>query len=234
MKSLTLALATGAFSCPQDQDAKGPSKKLILEAGTHPIGDLITKSALALGRTYLVGKGELESAAQPDVRIQQRLELDERGIEEVVGQLLHTAGFVMTIVDSTRGIYEWIAIQGPQSGEIQARAPRFTPDEIAARPTLKMWVTTVVPMKHAEPGVVVNGLRPLLANGRGPTGLVLGTLGQQRSLMVGGFVDQIAKVLQTVREVDQPPAQVAPTVVERLVRLEQRVTALEAQGKTGK
>ena len=228
------AIALSASPVPQGQDQKIQGKKLVLEPGTHAVTDLISKSAVALGRNYLFSKQEIASSPQQDVEIQNRLELDERGIEEVVSQMLYSRGRVMTPVDISRNIYEWIAMNGPKRSDIQARALRLAPEEVLSRSALKIWASTVVALKHLDANVAVNSLRPFFATNQSGSGLIVGSVGGSRSLLLSGFSDQVANAIRLLQDADQPQAEVQVGLTQRLTELEQRVKALEGGVKQAK
>jgi type II secretory pathway component GspD/PulD (secretin) len=205
-------------------------KRFVLEAGAHPIEDLINDSAKFLGRNYLFGPNELKAQQSGAIELQNKLELDERATEEIVSQMLYSRGIVMTPVDVERKLYEWVAISGPRRMDIPSRAVQMPIEEVLQRATLKMVVSTTIGLKHVNAQAVTNSLRPMLAQQQQTGGLNVGAL-SGRSIVVTGFADEVARVIKVLQEIDQPgdapPAGLEERLIERLGKLEARMAALE-------
>ncbi len=230
--SAALAVAFSAGPVHQDQDKLAQGRKFVLEAGAHQIPDLIDRAARFLGRNYLFSQQELGAAPGQTIELQNRLELDEKGCEEITSQLLYSRGFVLTPVDPPRGVYEWIHASGPRRGEIANRSATLAPEEVMIRTALKKHVTTVLPLKHTSAPNAMNSLRPFFASGGQQTsGLTVGTAGNNRTLVLSGFTDSVAAAMRMIQDADQPGDPLPPTVDERLAKLEGRVQALEEKLK---
>lgn len=210
---------------PQDpQQDKRTSQGFVLKAGEHSLLEVIRSAAKFLGRNYLVSDADF--AASPTITLDKTLNLDMFGCEEVVSQLAYTHNFAMTAVDVKRGIYEFIFTRGPRRPEINARAVFMKPEEILRRPKLKMMVSTAVQLEHAHASKVAATLRPFFAMGGGASGVQVATSGNDKTLLLAGFVDQLAAALEMLGEVDKG-SEASPDVLDRLNKIEMRLTTLE-------
>jgi hypothetical protein len=236
MKAALFLLSALATAClaPGAQDPKkapaGPP--FTLEAGELKLGDLIDRAATYLKRNILVTEQEMASTGQGSnvFKLQQPISTDHDGCEELLTSMLYTRGFAVLALDEQKGVYEIISMNGPRSREIFNRAPQRTPAEILARPTLKMSVSTVVPLKHVNATIATNALRPFFASTGAPGGggsLTLGNVGNNSAILLSGLQDQVANAIRMLQVADQPGAPEVAGTAERLEALNQRVAALE-------
>ena len=241
MKTLSAALATlllvdATGPSPQDTVKVAPSptssqdKKLVLEAGSHRVEDLIDAAAKFLGRNYICSPAEVAGAATKQIELQKRLELDAKGCEEVTSQLLYMLGFVVTRVDPAYDLYECLFLNGPRRNDITNRAVRMPPEEVMIRTGLKMMVTCSIPLRHINAQTVSNVLRPFFATSQSSGAMTLAAV-EQRTLCVTGFTDEVAKCIRIVQDADQPPERPDPSLEERLTRIEARLAALEKKAE---
>lgn len=215
----------------QSQD-KRTSNGFVLRAGEHSLIEVIRNAAKFLGRNYLTSDPDF--ANSPTITLDKTLNLDVFGCEEVVSQLAYTKDFAMTAVDVQRGIYEFISTRGPRRPEIHNRAIFMKPEEIQRRSKLKMMVTTAVQLEHGDASKVAATVRPFFASGGFSTGGIhIGTAGNERTLLLAGFSDQLAAVLEVLREVDRA-SETSPDIRDRLGNIEQRLTALEKRAAAKK
>jgi hypothetical protein len=192
-------LFTGALAV-QVQDPK-PATGFVLEAGDHQITEIIDRAAKFLGRNYLLSSRELQGH-DGVVSLQNRIELDAAGCEEVVSQLGYSVGLVGTPIDTRRGIWEWVGVNGPRRGEILQRALAMTPEEIVRRSSWKVCVTTQIPLKNLNANAVANTLRPFYLGGSNNQGLTIGQVGNGPAILVTGYADLAANVVRAVEQVD--------------------------------
>jgi hypothetical protein len=214
------AAATPAPSAAED--------RFVIEAGEHDLRDLLDRSAEFLGRNYLYSEADLANTPDTKVRLQHELVLDAQSCEEVVSQLAYQLGFAMIPVDPEHGIYEWIFRAGPKRPELAARAIKLTPEQVLAQRKIVRPVLTSLSLHHVNAPRACNELRPfLLAGGQG--GPTLGTVGD--SLLIQGFTDQVASVIELVREIDTAPGAKPSEQQEQSWRdgIEARIRALEAK-----
>lgn len=222
----------GAVAAPQDPAARA----FVLEPGTHALTDLIDRSSKFLGRNTLYTEAEFSGRPSSEVVLQQRLELDAEGCEDVVGQLLFSKGFAVVPMDAERAVYEVIALEGPRRAELSSRAVSATPAEVVRMRQRKVAVRCTVKLEGAAPAQVMMQLRPYIA-GRGPgTSVVVGNVGD--ALLIEGFADQVAGVLELLATFEQPARSALEAREElerarekslevRIAKLEKRVVALE-------
>lgn len=197
--------------------ARGPD--FVLEAKEYGLDELLENAARFLRRNYLVQWSENRNRNAIDtVLLQQRLELDARGCEEVISQLLYSCGWIMTPVDPARGIYEWINIQGNRRQEITARSTHMDPEEVIRRRALKAHVTTSVPIEHLNPTQVGQ----LIARQTGVSCFPSGNM-----VVLSGYTDSVANALLTLEDIDRPGAAVEQSLEGRLTDIE---TGLQSAG----
>jgi hypothetical protein len=204
----SILLAAGAMrapsSAPQDRQA-ALATEFVLEAGEHQIGTLLERSAAFLGRNYLWSEADFANVPSQTFELQQRLVLDQKGVEEVVSELAYVMGFVMLPVDEPRGIYEWIHRFGPKRTELSLRAPWIAPEQVLGRPNLQRYLTTSVQLQHLDAMEAANMLRPFLLGGSpGVSALTIGAAGD--ALLIQGFTDSVAMALELVGRIDVPPS----------------------------
>jgi hypothetical protein len=201
-----------------------------LPAGELRVTDLVDRCAAYLGRNILVGPNELLHSGVRDqaLRLQQPIETNREGCEELLANLLWSKGLALVEVDAASGTLEVIALLGPRGREVGAKVKNRTVAEVLARPNLKVPVTTTIDLQHSNANAVINGLRPFLAGTTGSGGEVhLGASGA-RSIAVSGTQDQVAKTVGMIRGLDvKPMPDTEPVSVPLATRLEQRLEALE-------
>ncbi len=228
---LALALlGTNLSMSPPIQDRGRVDTGFVLEAGDHNVLDLIDRAAEFLGRNILSDPAMMMAASPGGtvIAIQKQIAVDALGCEDLLSQLLYTKGFALVPLDTSTGMYEVIAMQGPRRAEIMTRAISMTPEEVLRRPNLKMVVVTSVPLENVQIQVATNSLRPFFAaQGQSRTGLTLGNVGNNRVMLLMGFADQVAAAIRLVRSADVPPGSANETLDRRVNELEKRITALE-------
>lgn len=230
---LLSALATTCLTPGTQDPKKAPEgSPFVVEAGELKMGDLIDRAAAYLKRNILSNEQEMANASQgtPVFKLQQPITTDRDGCEDLLTSLLYTRGFAIVPLDESKGVYEVIAMNGPRQREVFSRAAQRTPEQILARPNLKMSVSVVVPLKHVNATIATNALRPFFASTGGPQAggsLTIGNVGNNSAMLVSGLQDQVANAIRLLQVADIPGAPDAPGTAERLEALSQRVRALE-------
>ncbi|MBL8725039.1 MAG: hypothetical protein JNK49_13395 [Planctomycetes bacterium] len=231
MKTLLtwLCLLSASASC-----ALAPTRPSVqpftLPVGELKVTDLVDRCAAYLGRNILIGPNELLHSGVRDhaLRLQQPIETNREGCEELLANLLWSKGLALVEVDAASGTLEVIALLGPRAREVGANAKNRTVAEVLARPNLKVPVTTTIDLQHSNANAVINGLRPFLASTSGSGGQVQLGAGGARSIVVSGAQDQVAKTVGMIRGLDvQPMPGTDPVPLPLATRLEQRLEALE-------
>lgn len=213
--------------------AARPATNFVLEAGELTITDLIDRAATYLQVNILVNAMDLQTIGPGSsaVKLQRRVEVDAQGCLEVVANLLSSAGLCLTVLDESKQVYEVISANGPRNREISNRAPHRTPEEVLARPNLRMAVTSVVQLQHTNAVVATNALRPFLASTGGPgatNSITLGTTGNNTGILLSGMQDQVANAIRLLRTVDVPPPKELDTsLAQKVEMLQERVAKLE-------
>lgn len=216
-------------SCVAQERAQSNEAKFVLEAGEIQLSALIDRAANYLQWNILTNQAEMASGGAQATKLQQRIETDRPGCEELLTSLLYRYGFAVLPVDEPKHLYEVIAMNGPRGRDIAMRAVRRTPAEILARPTLLIPVTTTVTLKHINAMIATNSLRPFLASTGGPTGgLTIGNVGNTSGMVISGMQDQVATVLRMLETCDvPPPPDAAPPITDLIEALTKRIEALE-------
>ena len=215
--------------CAAQDHAAAPKTPFVVEPGEVKLLELVDRAAAYLQWNILSNANEVTGGGGPPVvRLQQRIETDRDGCEDVLTSLLYRAGLAVVPMDEPKRLYELISMQGPRAREISSRAIRRSPAEILARPTLVMPVTTAVQLKHINAAIATNSLRPFFASSGGPNSSVtIGNVGNNTSLLISGFQDQVANVLRILETSDVPGPEIAPQITELIESLQKRIEALE-------
>lgn len=245
MKTILLALSVSLLQLlpgflpgliAQDPPATTASQPFVLEAGEIKLNDLVDRCASHLKWNILLNDQEIAArVGNGAIRMQNRLQVDRNGCEDLLSSMLARSNFVLTVLDESQHLYEVISLDGPRAREISNRAVRRTPEEVLRRPSLRMPVTTVLELQHTNAVIATNALRPFLASsGPGQSLLTIGNFGNTRAIVISGLQDQVATAIGLVRSGDVPdPMNTVPGVTERLEAIERRLAALEKKLKAG-
>jgi hypothetical protein len=208
-------------------------KAFVIEAGEIKMTELIDKSAALLGWNILVSDQEIAAAgSSTTIRLQNRVATDLQGCEDFLTSMLYQSGFALTALDEQKLIYEVISIVGPRQREITNLALSRTPEQVLARPSLKVPVLTVVELKHINATIATNALRPFYASTGGAAGgaqLTLGNVGNNSAMLLCGYNDQVAAAIRLLKtcDVPPPPDTTPPALIERIDAVERRLQAIE-------
>ncbi len=206
--------ALASFAPAQD----APKEPLVIAAGDTELPALIDRVAAYLDCNILWAEQDMQAAGPrgvPVVRLQRPVKTDRTDCLEVLAEMTERNGFVLTVVDEQKRIFEVVYKMGPRARDITARAPMRTPAEILARPALKMPAMTAVQLEHASPTVAINALRPFFAAAGGAgSSVTIGTDGNN-AIVLTGLQDQIAQALQLLETCDVPPPAKAEKQPER-------------------
>jgi hypothetical protein len=233
----SFAIAATAWAQQSDHPAPAaaaaaPKAPFVVPAGETRLEVLLNSSAAYLGCNILWEARELGGADVEPVRLQKALSTDRDGCLEFLAASLHRTGFALTWASEKTNTLEAINLRGARAREVSGRAQTRTADEVLANASLAMPVTTTVPLKHINPTIATNALRPFFASTGGATGcsLTLGSTGGN-CMVVSGMGTQVAAAIRLLRETDQPRAEPPPPseAQRRIDELEKRVQALEAK-----
>jgi len=227
----SLTALTAACVSQQPAPAKAP---FVLEAGEIALPSLIDRCAAYLGANILVAPDEMVGPAAQPIRLQQAITTDQVGCEELLAEMLYRSGFALTHSNDKGTMLEVISMNGPRARIVANRSVSLSMEDVLARPNLKRWVTTTVPLQHVNAVIATNALRPFFASTGAPTGagsLTLGNVGNNSSMLLSGMQDQVAQAVRLLRTVDVPPSKEEQATIfsqaARIDQLEQRVKALE-------
>ncbi|MEM7201377.1 MAG: hypothetical protein AAF628_13995 [Planctomycetota bacterium] len=222
-------------SDPPSLPAPTPTGEFVLEAGEHNVPDLIDRAAEFLGRNHIYSADDLRNTADLSVRLQSRLVLDRTGCEAVVSELAFARGIAMLPIDEERGIYQWVAMAGPQRTLLSTSGAPISPDELMKRRASRLPVLVSVPLRNLNPTAATNQLRPFFSVGAGAnTALTIGATGN--SILIQGFAPFAAGAVEMIRALDDAAAKKAEAeapqswrdeVEARLEALEKRMHRLE-------
>lgn len=235
--ALVSNLSSATLAAASTKTAELPAAhraNFVLEAGEHRTSDLVDKVAQFLGRNILFCEVETTQCgpAGGDVRLQQRVEVDAAGAEELLCHLLYIRGLAVVAIDETKGMYEVIAMSGARGREVTMRAPMRSIEEVLARPQLRMMVLTALTLKNINANIATNAMRPFFAqtggNG-GASSVTFGTAGSENGLLIAGFQDQVAAMVRMVQTLDESAARGERPTEAKVAELEQRLAAIEAR-----
>jgi hypothetical protein len=234
--NLLFALLAITPSCVAQDGAKTPPKEpFVIEAGEVQLTALIDRCAAYLDCNILTTPQEMAQASGAvTAKLQKAVRTDRDGCEEFLANMLYRSGFALTYMDGKGETMEVISMAGPRAREIASRALPTTAEAVMARPSLKLWVITTLPLKHTNATIATNALRPFFAStGNGPGSMTLGNVGNNTSLLLCGPQDQVAGAIRLIQKCDVPnnetfdPNTGMPVPTDRIQALERRVKTLE-------
>lgn len=227
------AAAPEVIRNPAAESIRTGKEGFVLPKGPFELRDLIDEAATFLQWNILYTEEELQHAGRTPFVFQKELALDALGCEEALCRLLGTRGCALTTIDAEKRLYEVVFIQGPRRNEITSRAVLRTPEEILRRPDLHAPVITHLQLEHTNANIAVNALRPFLAqsHNQAMSGVMIGTAGNNSNVVLTGFQDEVARVVQILQRCDteQP---VPAEMEQRLVQIEQALARLSEAVKT--
>lgn len=237
-----LSLLTFTPSCVSQQPIKTPPKEpFVVAAGEVSLETLIDRCAAYLDCNILTFPQELQNGpTSASIKLQKGIAVDADGCEEFLAHALYRSGLALTRLDNKGELREVIALNGPRHREVISRALERSPEEVLARPNLKLAVTTLVPLEHINATIATNALRPFLVSmGAAQSGsaLTIGNIGGAEAMLISGMQDQVAQAIRLIRKCDLPGSMDGMGMPgagdDRVPALERRVKALEEQlGKT--
>ena len=187
-----------------------------------PLVEFIELAEKIAGRTIIYSPQEV---AVPNANIQLVGDVVlERGPEDFYRffqTMLYVKGFAC-LPRSVGGeeLIEIVSMQGPRRSEVGSSA-RFVPvEEIDAyREQTGVQVLTLVTLEHINAQRAATATRPFFAQNSGPSGgLILGNLGDDRSMLLQGFGPQVYGAVQLLKLSDTPRPD--PERETRVFRLE--------------
>lgn len=202
---------------------------LVLPAGEFSVPQLVEATARYLCRNYLYDEASL--ADLHGFVLQRAVALDACGAEEILYSLLATRAHVVLPVDEHRGLFAIVPIGANAPPLPITSIPMRSRAEILQRPQLHELVTTTLELPLGDAPRLAAALEAFfaLADGGGPIRPRAAAAGPH-TLFLFGFRDQLADVVQLVRQLERqfeppPPA----SLLQRLDALEREVVALRAE-----
>ena len=114
--SLVLTL----LATPAPTPAPAPVREHVFEPGTHELGALIDRVAVALGRNYLYADNEV-AGPQMAVRLQSPLSVEHDELEPMLQSLLYARSLQLVPLAPKHGVAEIIAMNGPRTTSLHCR-----------------------------------------------------------------------------------------------------------------
>ena len=231
LRTILFSLALAGSTLAQGERAQ--ATPFVMPAGETPLATLIDTCADYLEWNVLYDAKALTDAGLV-TRLQRQIVTDRDGCEELLYTLLYRKGYAIKTIDPKRDVFEAIMMSGPRAAEISASAAYQPWQSILDRPTLKRPVITTFALKHIHAQRANNALRPFFAGRRGPSTLMIGSVGDEQSLLLQGFQDQVAQAIQVIQLADKPQKP-RPAIIDGMSmsdfvrRLEERVSELEAK-----
>ena len=195
---------------------------LTLPAGAFTIGEMIDAVAHYLCRNYVYDPNIINQC-EPLV-LQRALALDALGSEEVLYALLSARNLVALPLDELRGVFQVVPFDPMHGSHPMATIPWRRQQDLQLRPHFREMVMTSLTLKHLDGEQVANALRNHFSMLRTfqPGAPIVTFLGN-RALVLHGYADQLAQVVQALSELDRmaaPFKESAPSDAMLLLRLE--------------
>lgn len=205
---------------------------LVLPAGEFTVAELLEANAAFLCRNLLYDPAVVQRAGS--FVLQKQLALDALGAEELLAALLAARGLVALPLDEPRGIWQVLPLEDPRTALL---LPWRTPDEILRRPRWRELAVTAVDLRHTDARALANALRQHVATAMpaAAASQLVAFAADERLLLLRGYRDQLAGVLQLVQQLERAAAPASappigmPSLQQRVDRLEAELTELRAQ-----
>jgi len=223
------------FSCFVDPGThtqmprQDPQKaQFVLEAGTYPLKEFLLKCASHLGWNLLLDGTDFQNPMNT-IDIQKTIRVDTKGCQEVMTTLALVRDFAIVPVDVSKNMYQAIFVRGPRRPTISTSASFMSPLEVKQHARAALPVVTVVRLKHISATKATNTVRPFFAGaGAGAASIQIGNAGDDESVLLAGFSNQVAQAMRLFEEVDQPSQQPPSTrALERLAVVEKQLADVQ-------
>ena len=202
---------------------------LVLPAGEFSVAQLIEATARYLCRNYLYDEAGV--ADLTGFVLQRAVALDACGAEEMLYALLATREHIVLPVDEYRGLFAIVPIGANAPPLPLTSIPMRSRNEILQRPRLHELVTTTLELPFGDAPRLAEALEAffVLAGSRSSLRPRAAAAGPH-TLFLFGFRDQLADVVQLVRQLERQVEPTAPpSLLQRLDALEREVVALRAE-----
>ncbi len=219
--------------------------EFVIEAGAIKISDLIDRSATFLGWNILVNPQELQHCSN-EFQLQNRITTDREGCQDLLTTMLATRDVVVRTLDDSKALYEVVALHGQRGAGAMSSGPQRSPEEILARPHLRLPVVTLMPLQHINAIHANNALRPFFASGGQRSQIIIGNMGSEDSLLIAGSQSQVANAIRLVQRADAAAGEerskdrqaetsaVIDRLEKRIRQLEKELDALRSKRGKGK
>lgn len=200
---------------------------LVLPAREFSVAELIEATATFLCRNYLYDPSVTARAG--GFALQKQLALDAFGAEEMLAALLAARGFTALPLDEPRGVWQVLPLEDPR---VLTLLPWRAPAEVLRRPRLRELAVTAIDLQHTDARALAQLLRQHGQHGTATPPPFFAFATDSRLLLLRGYRDQIAAVLQLVHELEQaaapPPRVAADELQQRVADLEHELAELKA------
>lgn len=233
---LPAAMSLIALGAPAQQVAPAPTAHgaivankdgLVLPAREFSVAELIEATATFLCRNYLYDPSL--TARTGSFTLQKQLALDAFGAEELLAALLAARGLTALPLDEPRGVWHVLPLEDPR---VLTLLPWRAPDEILRRPRLRELAVTAIDLQHTDARALAQLLRQHGQHGTATPPPFFAFATDARLLLLRGYRDQIAAVLQLVHELEHataPPPRIAEDELQqRVADLERELAELKA------
>jgi general secretion pathway protein D len=225
--ALLLAIA-GATASAQDQQPGGVTLEVaddgmvtlaVNENTGVPIKDFIKLTMKVTGRTFVINDAEFQTPGQ-NINFVGPYRLRREDFYNFFQTMLFIRGFACVPRRTGENeIVEIVSLAGTRRNEIAASA-RYVPfeelEQYASQSGVQ--ILTTVPLRYLNPTNAVTQTRPFFNSTPGGAGpLVVGALGDNRSMLLQGFGPQVWAAYQVLKLSDVAP--MTPDEETRVVRL---------------
>lgn len=209
------------------------ARGLTLPAGEFTIGEMIDAVADYLCRNYVYDPVVVNE--QRPLKLHRALSLDALGSEEVLYALLASRNLVALPLDAQRGLFQIVPLAANHESHPMASIPWRRPEDLLLRPHFRELVMTSITLQNLNAQQVANGLRSHFSMLRTwqPGAPSVSFMGP-RTLVLHGYGDQLAEVVQSLLQLDRLAAPATPppanrALLQRLEALEREVATLKKQ-----
>lgn len=191
------------------------------ESDGMSLRDFIKLANTVGDKVFIFSETELQSAQDNKVSFLGSLRIRKDNFFGFVQTILYIKGFAIVLRDlKDSEIVQVVGQNGPGRAEITNAAKLVKPEEVPlfANQT-GVQILTSVSLEHVNAQNAQNSLRPFFAPQASTAGgLIFGTVGNNRALLLQGYGPQVYAAYQLLKLVDIPAE--APNSEVRVVRLE--------------
>lgn len=198
---------------------------LVLPAGEFAVAELIDAVAAFLCRNYLYDPAVVGRAQ--GFSLHKAMALDALGAEELMHALLAARSLAAVPIDELRGVHQVVGLADDRGSLPALALPWRSPNEILRRPRLRELIVTAIELDGVDVEHFAAALRSRSALlGQWRPGILVAWSVRPRTLVLHGYRDEIAQVIQMARQICGPPTTPDDSLRRRIDALERELADL--------